>query len=344
MPENMRVIATPSVPTNLPYGIADLDAIVDCTSDSPRTVRCYVRGCRHELRTPTRKHRGDICPEHGIRCHHSSAGSTYSYANVRRNIIASADFFADRIVGHSFKYESHRLGLERSEDAVSWNVFRSLQETGRLKDIAAAITGQALPYEPFLYLWGICTTGDGLDPWDLLIAARERFEHTLPVERPKTEPDIALFLPGRYLILLEAKFTSPNTFYVRGPRKDGSSLTLDELLEIYQDQGLEILDRAKATSAPRVFYQLWRNTVFAEWMARADHQRTKAFHVSLVRSGCEHESAVEFSDMVADGYKDRFRRLTWEQIYCLVEQDHRLTRMHRYLRTKTAGLRKAFRV
>jgi hypothetical protein len=79
-------------------------------------------------------------------------------------------------------------------------------------------------------------------------------------------------------------------------------------------------------------------------MARADHQRTKAFHVSLVRSGCEHESAAEFSDMVADGYKDRFRRLTWEQIYRLVEQDRRLIRLHRYLRTKTAGLRKAFRV
>jgi hypothetical protein len=64
---------------------------------------------------------------------------------------------------------------------------------------------------------------------ELLIAARKRFESDLPVERPYTEPDIMLHLPGRYLVLLEAKFTSPNTTYARGPRKDSQSLTLDEL-------------------------------------------------------------------------------------------------------------------
>ena len=40
--------------------------------------------------------------------------------------------FAERIVGHPFKYESHRLGAENSEDALSRNVFRSLQEAGCL--------------------------------------------------------------------------------------------------------------------------------------------------------------------------------------------------------------------
>lgn len=338
-------VATPS-PSNAaqPYGIDEIDPLVDLTSDEPRTIRCYVRGCRHELRAPTRKIRGDVCPDHGIRCHCSSAGATYSYPDARRNIIASADLFAQRIVGHGFKFESHRLGLERSEDAVSWNVFRSLQEAGRLKDIAAAITGEQMPYEPFLYLWGICTTEDSLEPWDLLIAARERFENNLPVDRPKTEPDIALFLPGRYLILLEAKFTSPNTHYQRGPRKNSQSLTLDELLEIYHDPGLGILDYAKAIASRRVFYQLWRNTVFAEWMARADHQQTKAYHVSLVRSGCEQESAAEFAGLVSDDYKDRFRRLTWEKISRLVETDRRLGTLQRYMRSKTAGLRKAFRI
>lgn len=326
----------------IPYGVGKVDPQVQLVGDKPRQVRCYVQGCTQILRTPTRGFRGDVCPEHGIRCHHSSAGSTYTYHSPQRNVIASPQLFRERIIGHPFKYESHRLGSERSEDAVSWNVFRSLQEAGRLKDLAALITGESLRYEPFLYLWGICLTDDVLDPWQLLVEARKRFEGHLPVERPQTEPDIALHLPGKYLILIEAKFTSPNTFYERGPRRDGSSLTFDELLTIYHDPALTILDHQAALAAHRVPYQLWRNTVFAEWMAREDHPCTKAYHVNLVRSGYEKDTAAEFQRLVTENQRDRFHRLTWEQIDQRVGQGQELSRLRRYLRTKTAGLVKAF--
>ena len=49
----------------LPYGTNDLEPRVMCVSDSPRRVRCYVRDCRHILRTPTRYEDGEICPDHG---------------------------------------------------------------------------------------------------------------------------------------------------------------------------------------------------------------------------------------------------------------------------------------
>ena len=64
------------------------------------------------------------------------ADDTYSYADMRHNAIASPHLLATRIVGHPFKFESHRLGLERSEDMLSWNVFRSLQEAGCLRMLA----------------------------------------------------------------------------------------------------------------------------------------------------------------------------------------------------------------
>ena len=66
----------------LPFGAGDLDPQVHCFSQFPRTVRCYVRGCRHVLRTPTFHEEGEPCPEHGIRCHFSSYGATYSYADA----------------------------------------------------------------------------------------------------------------------------------------------------------------------------------------------------------------------------------------------------------------------
>src|SRR5262249_60453958 len=107
--------------------------------------------------------------------------------------------------------------------ALTWNVFRSLQEAGCLRDVAGLITGQAIAEEPRLYLWGLCQSSDTLEPWPLLVAARERFESSLPVERPLTEPDIALYLSGRYLIRIEANFTGANPAYEDGPRPDARS-------------------------------------------------------------------------------------------------------------------------
>jgi hypothetical protein len=144
------------------------------------------------------------------------------------------------------------------------------------------------------------------------------------------------------LLLIEAKFTSPNTTYGRGPRQDARSLTLDELLEIYRDPSLQILDYAKAKAADQVHYQLWRNMTFAEWMARGDHPETKAYHVNLVREGFEEASAAEFAGLVNPAFQDRFRRLTWEGIYRSFLGNPALETMCRYLETKTAGLVRAF--
>lgn len=332
----------------MPYGKQELDPNVNLETGTPRRVRCYVRGCHHVLRVPTKYDRGETCPDHGIRCHCSGSGAayshTYTYADAKRNVIASAEQFGQRIIHHPFKYESHRLGSEKSEDTLTWNVFRSLQEAGQLGSFVERVTGERSPLEPYLYLWGICLTDDEFEPWPLLIAARDRFERALPVKRPFTEPDIALHLPGKYLILIEAKFTSPNTCYEPGPRKDAASLTFDELLGRYQDPGLEILDYRAARQAARVYQQLWRNTTFAEWMGKTDHPRTKAYHLNLVRDGEEIESEPEFRKLVSAQFQDRFRRITWEQIYHGMGDCRRLEPLRQYLANKTAGLRPAFRL
>ena len=335
---------SPPNPYCLPFGLEDLDSDKARQPTDLTLVRCYVRGCSRVLARPARGKRGQACPEHGIYCHRSYAGGTYSYADAPRNIIAGAEQFRQGILRHPFKYESHRMGQERSEDAVSWNVFRSLQETHRLADFVRLATGESHTTEPQLFLWGIRLTADAFDAWPLLIAARKRFESNLPVDRPQTEPDIALHLPGKYLILIEAKFTSPNTYYKRGPRKDKSSLTLDELLSLYDEPQHEILNREAAAAVDRIFYQLWRNTVFAEWMAQFDGPYTKAYHLNLVRTGYERETAMEFARLITPGFEDRFNQITWEQIFAWSSGDERLTTMSQYLRTKTAGLTKAFNV
>jgi hypothetical protein len=324
----------------LPFGTPDLDPQQHVIDGPPRRIRCYVRGCKELLRPPAEGYDGEVCPAHGIRCHTSG---TYSYADVRRNIIIAPDKFVVGIVRNPFKYETKRLGNENSEDALTWNLFRTLQECGLLHVVAQWITGLDIDAEPHLYLWGICLTGDTFEPWDLLIAARQRFENNLPVDRPQTEPDIALYLPGYYLILIEAKFTSPNPFYVDGPRRDERSLTKNELLDIYQDADLQMLDVENARRAERVHYQLWRNVVFAEWMARVVEPDTSAYVANLTRADQEHESCAQFQGMM-DAKNDRgFVHLSWENIYTVTAQGPELWQLCQYLETKTSGLVRALK-
>jgi hypothetical protein len=196
-----------------------------------------------------------------------------------------------------------------------------LEEAGLLHLVAEMITGQPCEIQPFLFTWGICTTNDDFEPWDLLIEARKRFESNLPVDRPQTEPDLGLYLPGRYLILIEAKFTSSNTFYRSGPRANASSLTLDELRQIYQSPELETLDYGKASQASQIYYQLWRNMIFAESMAKLDHHNTEPYHVNLVCENHEQNSAIEFHRFVKPEFKHRFQRMTWESIHNRVRSE-----------------------
>ena len=123
-------------PQPLPYGIDDLDPKVVVDPDDRNRVRCYVRGCQNYVRRPTgrKAESGEPCPDHGIYCRHSK-DATYVYEDACRNIIASADLFRERMLRHPFKFDSDVLGYEKSEDALSWNVFRSIQESGHLASL-----------------------------------------------------------------------------------------------------------------------------------------------------------------------------------------------------------------
>lgn len=326
--------------SQLPYGLADLNPRVIVDEGTERWVKCYVQHCEQWLRPPRRSFAGDVCPIHGIRCHVSGATGTYSYSQAERNIIVARRDFTAQIRGHEFKFESHRLGSERSEDALTWNVFRSLYERRVLAEFVNLFINEMHAVEPDLYLWGI--NMKDFRAWQLLIDARNQFESNLPVERPLTEPDIALHLPGKYLILIEAKFTSDNTFYDRGHRKNAHSLTAEELVSLYHFPQACITNRTAASTAGRIPQQLWRNMVFAEYMARHDAPTTRAYHLNLVRLLAEQQIEAEFRSLLHRSYQDRFGRVTWEEIYVRAHFLKGLELLVRYLKEKTAGLRPAF--
>ncbi|MFN3166131.1 MAG: PGN_0703 family putative restriction endonuclease [Phycisphaeraceae bacterium] len=326
-------------PPSDPYGLHELDPKLRISTDGLR-VSCVVKGCPHQLTPPSRKgHRGSVCPAHGIRVHKSR---TYSYADYRRNLIIDEAFFDHEIRHHPFKYESHRFGLECSEDALTWNVFRSFQRHRQLARIAELITHIPLNQEPRLFLWGLELNQDNVTPWDLLIHARDRFEADLPVQRPKTEPDIGLWVPGQLLILIEAKFTSTNPTY-RIDRTKLLDLTLGQLLQIYQWKGMRLLSLEEARKREEIAYQLWRNLVFSENMANADATSTKAYVANLVREGYETEVCEPILTMMNLDRRDRFEQVSWEQLY-RIAAEARMADLCRYMEQKAARLRPAFKI
>lgn len=329
----------------LPYGILDLEQTIVAEAGPPRWVKCYVQGCQEMLRPAGRGFHGDPCPVHGICCHLSGSNATFVYRDPRRNLITSPELFMSRVRRNPNKTESHRFGFLNSEDAVSWNVLRSLQEAKALYLLAQWVTGQEIHDEPFLYLWGLSSSDDRFKPWPLLNEARKRFEiGRLPVKRPLSEPDITLFLPGRLLLMLEAKLLSANPVVYRGqPRKTAQSLTLEELIDLYNDPALQILDFDKARSAEYVWPQLYRYLVFAEFMARLDSPNTQAYLANLVRAGQEHHSTREFSQFLRPEYTNRFVRITWETIYALTNLHWRkLSRLQEFMLTKAVGVSGGF--
>jgi len=88
-------------------------------------------------------------------------GQRYGVGFANRNIARSREFGSpagNGLWGTRSKSESHRLGSENSEDALSWNVFRSLEEAGLLAAVAKLMTGEDHPQKSNLYLWRVQNT------------------------------------------------------------------------------------------------------------------------------------------------------------------------------------------
>lgn len=297
------------------------------------------------------------CADHGIRLH----SGTFVYWNGLgtqdssrlRNFIVRQDLVKKIALEAGAKAESYRLGYEMSEDALSWNVFVSLAETGKLKDAAQFLTERNLSTEPDLYLWGkrIDIRGRERGRFEPLWNVRQLLEkgiHTF-----NTEPDIMLVVEGEILICIEAKFGSGNSLAHDGKVKEGEKPTSrSALIARYLGNSTKASTRASIRSArmvPKLHSQLFRNLVFASEMA------SKEWHVVNLVSRTQHQRGKEnarssFADPTADvsSYlspesQSRFTYRTWEDLYeKLIAGKTELKDLDGYMRNKSAHFRPAF--
>jgi hypothetical protein len=351
-----------------PFGIADLEESAALRYRLPQapdtlirkdTIRCCVRNCPHWLakrsrRKPestirpdhaarwpwcdavSRRNPESVCPDHGISVS-GSASPTYVFSDCRRNFVVDV---ARLEAFTKLKVESWRLGNERSEDALSWNVFVGLARLNELASVFRCLTGIETKAEPELYLWGIRFSDEEPRPWENLDRVRDALEsgHRIP-----TEPDVILRIPGRLIVLIEAKFGSPNGTLLGQEKRFGD---VSDFLALYPsvDGKADPLNREwieqQAPSA--VLQQLLRNIIFAQWLASEDEQ---AMVVNLVRESEEQDIVTKINNHLAEDSPVSFRRGTWESLFRLPALCSGTAEpLKRYLVNKTNNLARAFQL
>lgn len=321
---------------------------------------CPIQECSsHLVNVAYGKGSKPYCMTHGLRLH----SNTFVYWNGQgqrnesrlRNFRFRADVARKLIFGGSGKVESHRLGYEMSEDALSWNVFVGLAEAGRLRETVKFLTGRTAASEPQLYLWGerINLDGDRGARFSPLDIVRGRLESG--IGNFKTEPDIMLVVEGELVVCVEAKFASGNPLAHESNVKTGDKPTSREgLLERYIDHSSAKTKAAIARDqiGDEFHSQLFRNVVFASEMAdRSD------WHVVNLASSTQwkdrpNAKGYSFSDpeesircYLSASHRDCFSYRTWEDLHgALVRDDPALRELDSYLRSKSAHFVQAFQL
>jgi hypothetical protein len=303
------------------YRIEDLKPHLGVTDT---TVECPVRGCWNVVprqRGSFVATRDYLCPDHGI----FISPSTFEYADVRCNFPLIDD--ADWDLLHSQisvdKRETHRLARERSEDAVTYNVFRSIERARRLPELCRLFTGTEQTSVELVYWSHSLSDGELLR---LLQQARQAF-----FERSAggSEPDLIAITPTD-IVFIEVKLTSGNETTPSRP----------ETLDLYHsaedgwyDQVFSLDPYAVAITARK--YELMRFWLLGSWMAERAGKRFTL--ISLTRGKQDTDLEERVVPLLRQNDGRAYAHWSWEAVARFAE-DHKSTRpVSAYLRSKSVG-------
>ncbi|MHB8870288.1 MAG: PGN_0703 family putative restriction endonuclease [Thermoleophilia bacterium] len=301
-------------------------------------VPCPVAGCMHTVRRQRGTYRRApefFCNEHRL----CISPSTYEHLDYAENFLFSSDReFLESCF--DVKREKERLGRERSEDAVTFNVFRPLERLGLIGDYLAEATG-FIQDNPRLVYWSYSPPDRGT--WPLLERARATFGE---VPTRGSEPDL-IAVGEKTLTFIEVKLTAtnntrPSAGTVRPSYESGAS---SWFRQVFRGSAEEIAVHARK-------YELMRFWLLGSWIA---HETGREFALFSLNPATRREDfGKSFDRFLVPDDRRRFISTTWEDLASFigerqVEHDD-LATVHNYLAGKTIGydpagrLRRAFQL
>ena len=184
------------------------------------------------------------------------------------------------------------LASENSEDALSWNLFRTLERTGHLDVVASALDLEEEDEFQVLYWY---RPWDSAEPLPEIKAALDRVEPWGRIGgHYQTETDVVL-KGQRYLVMVECKLGKPGTHvraWERGSRSRIPPAYEEPLCAL-------VVDMQDWEATMRRFYQLLRHLVLAGELCRPDgwplepHLLAIVNDLNLNRNGVPHAAEFE---------------------------------------------------
>ncbi|MGH9687515.1 MAG: PGN_0703 family putative restriction endonuclease [Candidatus Acidiferrales bacterium] len=341
-----------NISTNASFWLDDIEGTRPASN-------CPIKGCGSEFIRPNM--RGfPCCEKHGLEIHaktfvyfNGESRDEQSQARLRNFLPGGARFLSKHIFGNKNKAESHRLGAENSEDALSWNVFGELHRLGLVHLAYNYLTGDTVEAgQVRLFLWGleIDFDSDTAREWPSLKEVRDELEKGINSFR--TEPDIMLLGP-RKLVIVEAKLTSGNPLCVEASDVEGMKPTSRSGLihrYIAENKLWEPVLCDKDIGGSKIHSQLLRMIVFASTMAQKNKidwavvnlvSRTQWKKVGTrPRKGYDFENPREF---IPTKVGSRFRFLSWEELFNeMLSRESGAQEIAEYMQKKTVNLSRAF--
>ena len=303
----------------------DARSLKQSRPSGPDSVECPVLACHHQVERQTKQ----FVREERFRCEGHRiyiSASTFEYEDYLDNVL-SGDPEDRNLLQHVFKVKrEQRFARERSEDALTFNVLRTLEREGVLHDVAPAMSGYHEQNATISY-WSLSAQTGELHAG--LADARKTFGEE---DGRGTEPDVIIETDST-LLVIEAKLDSAHE---TKPSKT-------EVLRTYASAAGGWYGKVFRSSADEVarkqkLYQLMRLWLLGTWMA--DRAGKRFVLVSLTPEACEKGISARFGVHIVASEKQQFVRHTWEQIREQVQPAaHRcgIARLVEYLDNKSCG-------
>ncbi len=248
---------------------------------------------------------GFFCKDHKIYI----SPTTWEYEDRDKNLLWNSiddQELLDKIMRNGIKRES-RMERDNSEDALTWNVFRYLENRINILDelfshfIGISVTNSKLVY------WSYCQTVQEVYP--LLKMARAIFGEQA---HQSSEPDL-ICETEEALIFIECKLTASNRTSGYGSNLKRHLTEPKKYLTGAENWFEKVFQSDYTTIVKNQKYELMRFWLLGTWMAKKI--KKDFILINLVPDNCEQNIEKEFGSLIIENQSNRFIRMSWEEIY-----------------------------
>jgi hypothetical protein len=308
------------------FGIQDLKQKIAITQ---KAVECPVKGCSRIVerqRQQFRREKRFMCPDHKIYI----SPSTFEYDNEKDNLLWQHKTDLDLLEDVKTVKRESRIARDNSEDALTWNIFRYLENTNQLVNLLSHVGRVNYSYAELIY-WSYSPQMKGT--WQVLNRARQEFGENL--ER-SSEPDL-IAVTDKSLFFIEAKLTATNNTLPSDHNNHKKYLTggNEWHKQVFRSDFDAVAIQAKK-------YELFRFWLLGSWLAK--EMNLNFYLLNIVLSVRDKDIEEQFIPHViqVDG-QSQFKRLCWEGIYRHIVDNAPDSRdkqmLAAYFRNKTIGYR-----